>query len=86
MIETNYYHLAAQFAFCAGRRWFSSEFLSCNEKWIYPPQFYSGHSLVYFAANGHKHKVQNKTKISATPGISGCGSKAVDEQHQGRSK
>ena len=48
--------------------------------------FSSGHSLVYFAANGHKHKVQNKTKISATPGISGCGSKAVDEQHQDRSK
>ena len=62
MIETNYYHLAAQFAFCAGRRRFSSEFLSSNEKWIYPP----GNSMVYYAADEHKHKVQTKAKISAT--------------------
>ena len=65
MIETNYYHLAAQFAFCAGRRWFSPEFLARNEKWIYPQQFPPGNSLVYFAADEHKHKVQTEAKISA---------------------
>ena len=65
----------------------SSEFLSNNEKWIYPQQFPPGHSLVYFAADEHKHKVQTKAKISATQqGLSGCGSKVVDEQHQDRNK